>query len=186
MVAATYSLLRANLTWECVSCSRDAGLEEKAKPKDTEDHSLPMEHQQVTRLCPVACGMLCCWAEKEHNRFWVSQHPRASLHFVALKKRKSLLCCCQDSRLLTTCEEPFHLLYSALHPALGSPAQEEHRPAGTSPRRATGTPLPWRQADRVVAIQPWKERVSGRPYRSLPVPKGAYRKAGEEFFCTGI
>lgn len=32
-------------------------LEEKAKPEDTADHSLLLQHQQVTRFCHVACAM---------------------------------------------------------------------------------------------------------------------------------
>ena len=45
-----------------------------------------------------------------------------------------------------------------------------------------GTPLLWGKAERVGAVQPGQERASGRPYCNLPVPEGAYRKAGEELF----
>ena len=45
-----------------------------------------------------------------------------------------------------------------------------------------GAPLLWRQAERVGVVQPGEEEAPGRPYSSLPVPKGAYRKAGEGLF----
>ena len=35
---------------------------------------------------------------------------------------------------------------------------------------------------RVGVVQPGEEKAPGRPYSSLPVPTGAYKKAGEELF----
>jgi len=43
-------------------------------------------------------------------------------------------------------------------------------------------------AERVGDVQPGEEKVVGRPYSSLPVPEGAYRKAREGLFtrtCRG-
>lgn len=37
-------------------------------------------------------------------------------------------------------------------------------------------------AEKVVAVQPGKEKVTRRPYNNLPVSKGAYKEAGEELF----
>jgi len=38
------------------------------------------------------------------------------------------------------------------------------------------------KAERVGAVQPGEEKAVGRPYSSLPVPEGAYRKDGENLF----
>jgi len=42
-----------------------------------------------------------------------------------------------------------------------------------------GTPLLHRKAERAGVFQPEEKKVPGRPYSSLPVPGGAYKKAGE-------
>jgi len=40
--------------------------------------------------------------------------------------------------------------------------------------------LGWRKQWNVTGVQPGEEKASGeKPYSSLPIPKGAYRKAGE-------
>ena len=55
-------------------------------------------------------------------------------------------------------------------------------------RRATkngqraGTPLLWGKAERVGAVQLGEEKAAWRPCSSLPVPEGAYKKAGEGLF----
>ena len=41
---------------------------------------------------------------------------------------------------------------------------------------------PGGQATRVGALQPGEEKAPRRPYSGLPVPEGAYRKAGEGLF----
>ena len=46
--------------------------------------------------------------------------------------------------------------------------------------------LPYEDRLRVGAPQPGEEKALGEPYSSLPVPEGAYRKAGEGFFYRGI
>jgi len=38
--------------------------------------------------------------------------------------------------------------------------------------------------ERVGAVQPGEEKGPGRPYSSLPVPEGAYKKAGERLFTS--
>jgi len=50
----------------------------------------------------------------------------------------------------------------------------------TDPR--TGAPLLWGQAERVGAVQPGEEKAPWRPWSSLAVPEGAYKKAGEGHF----
>ena len=45
-----------------------------------------------------------------------------------------------------------------------------------------GPPLLQRQAERAGALQPGEQKAPRTPYSSLPVPKGAYRKAGEGLF----
>ena len=45
-----------------------------------------------------------------------------------------------------------------------------------------GTLLLWGKAERVGAVQPGEEKAPGRPYISLPVPEGTYKKAGERLF----
>jgi len=37
---------------------------------------------------------------------------------------------------------------------------------------------------RAGAVQPGEEKAAGRPHSSLPVPEGAYKKAGEGLFKT--
>ena len=44
-----------------------------------------------------------------------------------------------------------------------------------------GTPLLWGKAGRAGAVQPGEEKAAGRS-SSLPVPEGAYKKAGEGLF----
>ena len=39
-------------------------------------------------------------------------------------------------------------------------------------------------AERVGAVQPGEEKAAGRSYCSLPVPEGAYKKAGEGLFTS--
>jgi len=42
--------------------------------------------------------------------------------------------------------------------------------------------VPKLKAERVGAVQPGEAKVAGRPYCSLPVPEGAYKKAREGLF----
>ena len=39
-----------------------------------------------------------------------------------------------------------------------------------------------KKAETVGAVQPGEEKAPGRPYGSLPVPEGAYKKEGEGLF----
>jgi len=51
-----------------------------------------------------------------------------------------------------------------------------------------GAPLLWGKAERVGAVQPGEEKAAGRPYGSLPVPEGAYKKDWKNIFsraCCG-
>ena len=52
------------------------------------------------------------------------------------------------------------------------------------PRRyhRAGAPLLHGQAERAGAFQPGEDKAPGGPYRGLPVPEEAYRKAGERLF----
>jgi len=43
-------------------------------------------------------------------------------------------------------------------------------------------PLPFCDSVRVGAVQPGEEKAAVRPYCGLPVPGGAYKKAGEGLF----
>jgi len=55
-------------------------------------------------------------------------------------------------------------------------------------RRAAkiGTTLLRGNAERVGVAQPGEEKALGRPYSSLPVPEGAYKKAGEGVFTRHV
>jgi len=46
----------------------------------------------------------------------------------------------------------------------------------------TGAPLLQGKAERVGAVQPGEEKAVGRPFSSLSVPEGAYRKDGGNIF----
>ena len=67
-------------------------------------------------------------------------------------------------------------------------AQEEHRSIRASPEEGhkedqrAGAPLLQGQAEGVGVVRPGEEKALGRPSSGLPVPKGAYRKAGEGLF----
>ena len=71
---------------------------------------------------------------------------------------------------------------------LSSGPQERHGPVRAGPEEATkndqkaGTPLLWGRSERAGAVQPGEEKAPGRPLSSLPVPEGAYKKAGEGLF----
>ena len=45
-----------------------------------------------------------------------------------------------------------------------------------------GPPLLRGQAERDGAVQPGEENAAGRPYSSLPVPEGTYRKDGDNLY----
>jgi len=53
---------------------------------------------------------------------------------------------------------------------------------GPSNDARAGTALLGGKAGRAGAVQPGEEKAEGRPYRSLPVPEGAYRKVGDKLF----
>lgn len=44
----------------------------------------------------------------------------------------------------------------------------------------------WREAEGVGVGWPGEEEAPGRPYSGLPVPKEAYRKAGDGLCVRGI
>jgi len=72
-----------------------------------------------------------------------------------------------------------------LCPALEPSGQERHGPVEAGPEEGhkndqrDGTPLLWGKAERVGVVQSGEENSLGRPYSSLPVPEGAYKRAGE-------
>jgi len=43
-----------------------------------------------------------------------------------------------------------------------------------------------KKVERVGIVQPGEEKASGRLYCSLPVPEGAYEKAGDGAFYKGM
>ena len=53
---------------------------------------------------------------------------------------------------------------------------------GHKDNQRAGAPPLRGQAERVGALQPGEEKDPTRPYSSLPVPEGAYRKAEEGLF----
>jgi len=57
-----------------------------------------------------------------------------------------------------------------LRPALEPSAKDRHGPVGAGPEE--GHRNDEREAERVGAVQPGKEKAVGRPYCSLPVPEG--------------
>ena len=63
------------------------------------------------------------------------------------------------------------------HGAVGAGPEEGHE----DDQKAAAPPLR-EQAERVRALQPREKKDPGTPYSSLPVPEGAYRKAGEGLF----
>ena len=77
-----------------------------------------------------------------------------------------------------------------LHPALEPPTQGGHGVVGAGPEEShdddddqrAGAPPLRGQAERAGALQPGEEKALRRPYSGLPVPEGAYRKAGEGLF----
>ena len=52
---------------------------------------------------------------------------------------------------------------------------------GPSNDPRAGTALLGGKAERVGAVHPGEEKAPGRPYSRLPVVKGAYKEAGEDF-----
>ena len=77
-----------------------------------------------------------------------------------------------------------------LHPVLEPPTQGGHGVIGAGPEEShdddddqrAGAPPLRGQAERAGALQPGEEKALRRPYSGLPVPEGAYRKAGEGLF----
>ena len=51
-----------------------------------------------------------------------------------------------------------------------------------------GTPLLWRKAERVGAVQPAEEKAAVRPYSSLPVPvpEGGLQESWRGTFYKGL
>jgi len=77
-------------------------------------------------------------------------------------------------------------------PVLTGTCWERCRAVGVGPR---GGPRRWSEdwssspmktgwEDRLRQLQPGEEKAPGGPYRGLPVPEGAYRKAGEGFLLS--
>ena len=86
--------------------------------------------------------------------------------------------------LLCSGETPPGVLCPALQPS----ALERHGPGGAGREEGhrndqrAGTPLLWSKVERVGAVHPGEEKALGRPHCSLPVPEGAYKKAGEGLY----
>jgi len=70
--------------------------------------------------------------------------------------------------------------------ALMSPIEVSIRPQspeeGHEDDQRAGAPPLQGQAERAGTLQPGEEKAPQRPYRGLPVPEGAYRKAREGLF----
>lgn len=105
MVAATYSLFRTSLTRGDALAAMTVNCKWAWKRKSSlKDTARSLCSCNTSRWPDSTCCLFSahCWAETEYSSFWVSQHPRARPHLVPLKRRQGLLCCPQDSRLLTT------------------------------------------------------------------------------------
>ncbi|GAB0190290.1 hypothetical protein GRJ2_001494300 [Grus japonensis] len=66
-------------------------------------------------------------------------------------------------------------------PAVGKSPEEGHEAA-----QRAGAPLLGRQAERLGVVQPGEEKAQGRPYCSLPVPKGDPQKSWREAVYKGV
>jgi len=88
---------------------------------------------------------------------------------------------------LSSLHRPFRLVKHELTFVLSSGAFNKvvYRPVGASPEKGhkndqrAEIPVLQRQPEVVGALQPGEKKAVGRPYYSLQVPEGAYRKAGE-------
>ena len=80
-------------------------------------------------------------------------------------------------------------LPAVLRQALEPSAQDRHGSVGEGPEEGykndlqAGTPLLWGKAERVGVVQTGEERALGRPYSSLSVSEGAYKRPGEGLFA---
>jgi len=95
---------------------------------------------------------------------------------VASRSREGILLLCSG-------ETPPGFLCPALEPS----AQERQGPVGAGPEEATKMirgleHLCCEERLRAGAVQLKEEKAPGRPYCGLPVPEGAYKKAGEGLF----
>ncbi|PKU46594.1 rna-directed dna polymerase from mobile element jockey- hypothetical protein [Limosa lapponica baueri] len=124
--------------------------------------------------------------EEKDFRVLVDQKLSISQQCVlAVQKANCILVCTKRSvasrsrdMILPLCETP----RGVQHPALGSPTSEGHGSVGAGPEEGhkddqrAEAPLLRGQAERVGVVQPVEEKAPGRPYGSIPVPKGGLQE----------
>lgn len=77
---------------------------------------------------------------------------------------------------------PYEAPSRILYPSQGPPAQERYGALGMDPEgghkedQRAGAPLLWREVEVTGLVQPWEQKVLGRPFSSLPTFKGGLQK----------